>query len=307
MKTKLQRIVSASIILTLLGGCAAPDSKENTGAALGAIVGGLLGTQMGKGNGRTAAILLGALAGGMLGSKYGRYLDEQDRKNVAAATERSLAMNATQQYVSPKSGAKVTMTPATTSSYEPSLQIPASPDVNTTLPLRIDRRTVFAKSDIDLLSSPNPNSDATVLFQRGESAEVVAYLPDSEYRLISRNGLAIGYAKEQDLAGLKKDVLQSDATAVKISTKKTAIKPTVKPAPATPQIMKAASATPAPAAKAPQLSTATAKTAAIEPKMVALSTECKVVTRTIQLPNGVADTEKVKFCKEPPTAWKQVA
>jgi hypothetical protein len=42
-------------------------------------------------------------------------------------------------------------------------------------------------------------------------------------------------------------------------------------------------------------------------RQVVLKGECKLVKRTIQLPNGTAETETVKFCKEPPSIWKQVA
>lgn len=47
------------------------------GAVLGAIIGGALGNQVGKGDGRKAATVVGAVAGGVIGNKV-----EQDQRNA---------------------------------------------------------------------------------------------------------------------------------------------------------------------------------------------------------------------------------
>ncbi|HWU51632.1 MAG TPA: glycine zipper 2TM domain-containing protein [Tahibacter sp.] len=50
---------------------------NNTGATvLGAIIGGALGNQVGKGDGRKAATIAGAVAGGAIGNSVGRRDDE---------------------------------------------------------------------------------------------------------------------------------------------------------------------------------------------------------------------------------------
>jgi uncharacterized protein YcfJ len=45
------------------------DSNRILGTAAGAVVGGLLGNQVGKGNGKKVATVGGAVAGGMIGRK----------------------------------------------------------------------------------------------------------------------------------------------------------------------------------------------------------------------------------------------
>ncbi|MEP6907060.1 MAG: glycine zipper 2TM domain-containing protein [Pseudoxanthomonas sp.] len=45
------------------------DSNRILGTATGAVVGGLLGNQVGKGNGKKAATVGGAVAGGLIGRK----------------------------------------------------------------------------------------------------------------------------------------------------------------------------------------------------------------------------------------------
>lgn len=54
-------------------------NKADTGLAVGAIAGGILGNQVGKGTGRALATVAGAMVGGIVGHEIGRSLDEQDR------------------------------------------------------------------------------------------------------------------------------------------------------------------------------------------------------------------------------------
>jgi surface antigen len=53
-------------------------NKTTGGALIGAGVGGLAGSQMGKGSGKIALTALGVLTGGLLGSQIGRSLDQAD-------------------------------------------------------------------------------------------------------------------------------------------------------------------------------------------------------------------------------------
>jgi surface antigen len=267
--------MAAMLAGALLSGCGAPARKQDMGAAVGAIGGAAVGSQVGGGTGRIAAVIAGAVAGGVLGGKYGRYLDEQDRQNVTRATERSLATDAPQGYTSP-SGAKVTVMPRGSSSYENARQIMVSPEVDTNYPLRADRRIVFAMTDMDLRSAPRLTSKTTRLLQRGERAEVVAFVPNSQYRLVSINGTAIGYAREVYLAQRKEDVPPPRHASVNAVGRRP-VKSNVSPA------------------------------HAARARRVALKGECKLVKGTIQLPNGTAETETVKFCKEPPSVWKEVS
>jgi surface antigen len=68
--------VSAALLLAACG----PDArKADTGLAVGAVAGGLLGNQFGRGTGRVVATAAGAVIGGIVGSEIGRSMDKQDR------------------------------------------------------------------------------------------------------------------------------------------------------------------------------------------------------------------------------------
>ena len=83
-----KQFIGLTVICLLSVGCKDPGNVTNqeVGTAFGAITGGLIGTQFGKG-GRTAAIIGGALVGSMLGSNVGSSLDTKDKENVSNVLE----------------------------------------------------------------------------------------------------------------------------------------------------------------------------------------------------------------------------
>jgi surface antigen len=78
------RTTCASALLMMsigLAGCGPEGpSKADTGMVVGAVAGGILGNQVGKGSGNIAATALGAVVGGIVGSEIGRSMDAQDRR-----------------------------------------------------------------------------------------------------------------------------------------------------------------------------------------------------------------------------------
>ena len=66
----------AAVTLSLCLGLAAcgPEgpSKADTGTVVGAVAGGVIGSQFGRGGGRVAATMVGAVAGGIIGNEIGR-------------------------------------------------------------------------------------------------------------------------------------------------------------------------------------------------------------------------------------------
>jgi uncharacterized protein YcfJ len=55
------------------------DRKQVTGTVAGALVGGILGNQIGGGSGKTIATVAGAAAGGYAGNRVQKQLQENDR------------------------------------------------------------------------------------------------------------------------------------------------------------------------------------------------------------------------------------
>ena len=73
-KVLLVAALAASVAL------AACETRQDTGTLVGAVAGGIIGNQFGKGGGRVAATLAGAVVGGVVGNEIGRSLDARDRE-----------------------------------------------------------------------------------------------------------------------------------------------------------------------------------------------------------------------------------
>lgn len=83
------------ITILLLNSCASENAqkginKQGGGALIGALAGGLLGAQFGKGEGQFLAAGAGAILGGFAGSAIGKSMDEQDKLIAEKASQRAL-------------------------------------------------------------------------------------------------------------------------------------------------------------------------------------------------------------------------
>lgn len=98
-----------------LSGCTAYDAgnKEVVGTGLGAVVGGLAGSQIGGGSGQLWATGAGVLLGALVGSEIGRSLDKADYNYMNQAQNRSYTapIGETISWNNPQSGNSGTYTP----------------------------------------------------------------------------------------------------------------------------------------------------------------------------------------------------
>ncbi len=112
-KTLVVLLTAASLVACT----GAPGSKENGGTLVGAALGGLVGSKVGRGRGQLAAVAIGAVAGAFLGRGVGQSLDRADRLYARRATSRSLEHTASGKQTSwsnPDSGHHGTVTPVRT-------------------------------------------------------------------------------------------------------------------------------------------------------------------------------------------------
>jgi surface antigen len=92
----IAHLSSAAIIAISVAACAAtPETgqgaKENTGTLMGAVAGGLIGSQFGGGTGEhIAAGLAGAAIGGMIGNRIGANMDDEDQRLAYEAQVQAL-------------------------------------------------------------------------------------------------------------------------------------------------------------------------------------------------------------------------
>jgi surface antigen len=73
----------------LLAGCGAPGSRQQAGTGIGAVAGGVTGGLLAKraGFNPVAGAVVGAVAGGVVGSAIGKSLDDEERRQLALASE----------------------------------------------------------------------------------------------------------------------------------------------------------------------------------------------------------------------------
>ena len=116
-----RRLQTAAAAVILTFGLAACESdagpKQQGGTVIGAIAGGLLGSTVGKGSGKVAAIGIGAILGGIIGSEVGKSLDRADRAYMQRTTQESLEYGQTGRtstWRNPDSGHGGTVTPQRT-------------------------------------------------------------------------------------------------------------------------------------------------------------------------------------------------
>ena len=107
------KIVTSTLFVASLAGCAVPATQEQSGMVLGGLVGGAVGSQFGRGDGRTAATIIGAVIGASVGSSIGRSMDETDRLRMAQALE-SQRLNVPTRWVNPDNRNVYTVVPIRT-------------------------------------------------------------------------------------------------------------------------------------------------------------------------------------------------
>lgn len=112
---KLKNIVLMCVACAMLSSCT--GHKQAAGTGIGALAGGILGAQFGKGTGQLVAAGLGAVAGGFIGSSIGKSLDEHDRMMANQASQKALESapsGNTVEWNNPDSGHSGTITPTKT-------------------------------------------------------------------------------------------------------------------------------------------------------------------------------------------------
>lgn len=85
MKKTLTSIVAVAACVGMVG--CSNMSKQDVGTVSGGVIGGLVGSQFGGGNGKLLAVGVGALTGALIGGAIGKDMDEQDKLKMARALE----------------------------------------------------------------------------------------------------------------------------------------------------------------------------------------------------------------------------
>ena len=80
-------------LAALLAGCASTGSRQQAGTGIGAVTGGVAGALIARRTGANpiAGAVVGAVAGGIIGNAIGKSLDDEERRQLALATQRAAA------------------------------------------------------------------------------------------------------------------------------------------------------------------------------------------------------------------------
>src|SRR5690242_13921800 len=121
MTTMRKSLITLACASVLLAGCANTGNgpgefganKTTAGGLLGAVGGGLAGSQFGKGKGQLAATAAGTLLGALVGAEVGTSLDKADQQYAHRAQAQAQTAPIGQSIVwsNPDSGHSGTITP----------------------------------------------------------------------------------------------------------------------------------------------------------------------------------------------------
>lgn len=109
----MKRLLLAVLTALILVACNTTPTKQDKGVVIGAVAGGILGSQVGGGSGRVLATIVGTAAGAMIGGAVGKSMDETDQLHSTAALE-SVRTGVPSAWVNPDTGNQYIMTPTRT-------------------------------------------------------------------------------------------------------------------------------------------------------------------------------------------------
>jgi surface antigen len=112
MKTKISVVFSLAALLFFTG---CNPTKQDVGTVVGAGSGAFIGSQIGGGTGKLAAVAIGTLLGGYIGGSIGKNMDELDQYKTQVALETS-PTGSTLAWNNPDSDIDYSVTP--TKTYE---------------------------------------------------------------------------------------------------------------------------------------------------------------------------------------------
>ena len=171
-------------------------SNKNIGRVLGGIGGALLGSQIGKGQGKMVAVAAGALGGLFLGGEVADYLTERDQQGIADTSQEALNTGQTQTWTNPDTGLKTTAKVQDVS-YRPAPSTAATSS-NSKLAWRVPTMQLVG-ADYAATTKTNvrggPSTDYAIMDQleAGETVRVVGKVANENWYMISRNGIGKGF------------------------------------------------------------------------------------------------------------------
>lgn len=183
---------------TLLTSCAqnGGPNKAGIGTLLGGVLGALAGSQFGSGKGRTAAILVGGAVGAFAGRALGQMLDEQDQIAMQERSAYALANASDGQQVnwrSSRTGARATLTPTGTRQEMRQMTLIRDQRISVAPNLELIGESYVAKSTSNVRAGASTGYPIVNAVSAGQAVDVVGKVSGSNWYLVSRDRVSIGY------------------------------------------------------------------------------------------------------------------
>lgn len=189
---KLPVILIAPIIAVALSSCETV-SKQQMGAVLGATAGAVIGNQFG-GNSKILWTAVGGAAGGLIGNQLGQYLDERDRQRMAEVTEQTIATGQTRTWSNPQKNTRGEARVIDTQTKSEPVNVRVlKKKISQVPPLDIMGQTYRATKKANLRGGPGTDYETVGTLAPKEVVNVVGKVRDSDWYLISQNGVGSGF------------------------------------------------------------------------------------------------------------------
>ena len=171
-------------------------TKENVSKGVGAVAGALLGSQIGGGRGKLAAVAVGTLAGYWVGGNVGRYLSNTDRAGISQATTQAIYSGQPVSWQNPDTGARTNVTVRDVprnSSNKYSNNKHLKPALTQLPPVELINAYYSPTANINVRGGPGTDYLVVHKIHAGHSVPVIGKVLNTDWYLIAEKGQAAGF------------------------------------------------------------------------------------------------------------------
>jgi surface antigen len=194
MRNKFLAVTALSVTVAAAPAAAQEGlwTKENIGKAVGAAAGALLGSRIGAGSGKLAAVAIGTLAGYWIGGEVGRRLSQNDRAGIAHTTQSALDTGQTQTWRNPNSGVYTKVSVDEAGPYSGSAS-PQGPALEELQPLELVNAYYTAETNVNVRGGPATEYPILHRLRRGERFAVIGKVEGADWFMIAEGGTGSGF------------------------------------------------------------------------------------------------------------------
>ena len=151
----------------------------------------MLGSQIGGGRGKLAAVAAGTLAGYWVGGKVGRHLSQQDRLGIARATSQAMYSGQPTSWHNPDTGARTHVSVRNVPSYSTAKHL--KPALTQLPAVELINAYYSPTANINVRSGPGTDYTVVHKISKGHQVPIIGKVINSDWYLIAEQGKASGF------------------------------------------------------------------------------------------------------------------